>query len=160
MKCACLPASHACREETLAKEALVLRYMQWQSGRVIGSKKVSTIFHTILITRVLHARVVKSCFAELPIRLLLGLRLQIHSDPWEFQDPKMETFCGFLLPALAFFSATLTPKAGMENVRGYKKKAKDNPKKRKGGPIQPKDKKDAIPRKMRHEPLCLPTEAL
>ena len=64
-----------------------------QSGRVIGSKKVSTIFHTILITRVLHAWVVKSCFAELPIRLLLGLRLQIHSDPWEFQVPKMEVLC-------------------------------------------------------------------
>ena len=64
-----------------------------QSGRVIGSKKVSTIFHTILITRVRHAWVVKSCFAELPIRLLLGLRLQIHSDPWEFQDPKMEVLC-------------------------------------------------------------------
>ena len=93
MKCTCLPANHAFREETLAKEALVLRYMQWQSGRVIGSKKVSTIFHTILITRVLHAWVVKSCFAELPIRLLLGLRLQIHSDPWEFQDPKMEVLC-------------------------------------------------------------------
>jgi len=47
----------------------------------------------------------------------------------------------------------------MENVRGYSlKKTKGNPKKR--GPTQPKDKTEANPRKLPHEPSSLPTEAL